>query len=155
MEDIKIRELRREDCVSLRKLMQELADFQEMPDAIELNSEDLQKYAFGENPRFYAFVAEFNGDLVGHAIYYDTFSSWRGKCMFLDELYVKSEFRNKGIGSLLYDAVKKRAKSEGCARLQFLTLKSNPAKEFYKRRGAVNVTEKIQWELYEVDKNNL
>lgn len=65
----------------------------------------MERDGFGEHPLFYSFVAETDNKLVGYAIYYYIFSTWRGKSMFLDELFVLPKYRSKGTGGLLFDAV--------------------------------------------------
>ncbi|KAG8038619.1 hypothetical protein G9C98_007326 [Cotesia typhae] len=155
MDKLKIRKLQREDCVALRNLIKELADFEEMPDGPKLDAEDLEKNGFGEQPLFHSFVAEIENQIVGYAIYYYTFSTWRGKSMFLDELYVKPSHRKMHIGSLLFDAVAKKASENSCCRLDFIVLDWNPAAEFYKRRGVIDITEKEKWHYYRIEADGL
>ncbi|XP_057328253.1 thialysine N-epsilon-acetyltransferase [Microplitis mediator] len=151
MDKLEIRETRREDCHELRALIQKLADFEKMPDGPKLDAKDLERDGFGRHPLFHSFVAEINNQLVGYAIYYYTFSTWRGKSMFLDELYVLPSYQKKRIGSLLFQAVVKKASDSDCCRLDFTVLNWNPAVDFYKSKGVIDITESDKWHLYRLD----
>ncbi|XP_053977116.1 leucine-rich repeat and guanylate kinase domain-containing protein-like [Hylaeus volcanicus] len=139
--DVIIRKAKREDCTSIKNLIQELADFQNMPDGPKIDHTTLEKDGFDTEPALYmCFVAERNKRIVGYTISYYTYSTWCGKAMYLEDIYVTVDYRGKHIGSKLLKAVAKEASDNNCCRLDFSVLKWNPAQDFYKRKGAVDVT---------------
>lgn len=77
---------------------------------------------------------------VGYAIAYNSFSSWQGKSLFLEDLYVKPAYRNLGIGRRLFTYVSRMAAEAGCSQLDFHVLKWNRAQKFYEAMGAANIT---------------
>ncbi|KAK0086359.1 hypothetical protein PV325_003291 [Microctonus aethiopoides] len=150
-DEVKIRETERRDCKELNRLIHELAKFEEMPDGPKLNAEILERDGFGENPLFYGYVAEINNQIIGYAIYYYTYSTWCGKSMFLNDIFVLPAFRIKGIGGLLFDAIVKKAADVKCGRLDFSVLEWNPAANFYKHRGVTDITETEKWHQYRME----
>ncbi|XP_011301140.1 diamine acetyltransferase 2 [Fopius arisanus] len=153
MNGINVRRAVRNDCEGIRKLIQELADFENMSDGPKIGADILEKDGFGDHPLFSCFVAEKNEKLIGYGLVYFIYSTWDGKSMFLEDLYVIPDERRHGIGSLLFDAVIQEAAATNCCRLDFMVLKWNPAANFYKQKGAVDITEKEDWHHYRLDVN--
>ncbi|XP_017889561.2 uncharacterized protein LOC108630659 [Ceratina calcarata] len=144
-----IRKAKREDCKAIRSLIQELADFERMPDGPKINSEVLEKDGFDtDHPLFICYVAEIDRNVVGYAISYYTYSTWGGKAMYLEDLYVTPNNRREHVGSKLLRAVAKEAVDNSCCRLDFSVLKWNPARDFYKSKGAIDITEEEEWHHY-------
>lgn len=136
-----------------------------MPNGPELKAADLIRDgnldgSSSENPLFYSFVAELSDDqnqsnFVGYSISFFTYSTWQGKSYFLEDLYVKPEFRKHGIGKKLFETNVKFAKDENCRRFDFHVLSWNPAKEFYEALGATNLTATEGWEYYRLKETEM
>uniref|UniRef100_A0A8D8KDK9 Diamine acetyltransferase 2 n=1 Tax=Culex pipiens TaxID=7175 RepID=A0A8D8KDK9_CULPI len=93
--------------------------------------------------------------LIGYAIFFYSYSTWRGKSLFLEDIYVKPEHRGHGNGEVLFKAVVEHARENGCARVDFHVLGWNPAKKFYARMGAENLTETEQWEFFRLTRDKM
>jgi GNAT superfamily N-acetyltransferase len=133
----KIRKAVPEDMPSVLQLIQELADFENEPDAVEISVEDLVQDGFGENPAFEVFVAELESEIVGLALFYKRYSTWKGNAIHLEDLIVREKHRGKGIGKALYTNVLKHAYDLGYKRVAWEVLDWNtPAIDFYKSTGA-------------------
>lgn len=118
-------------------LIQELADFEKESDAVVVTVEDLVRDGFGPAPLFDVFVAEVEKDIVGIALYYYRYSTWKGKTIHLEDLIVKEEMRGTGLGYALYSEVIKQGKKDKVRRIEWNVLDWNtPAVEFYKKSGA-------------------
>ncbi|XP_054272085.1 thialysine N-epsilon-acetyltransferase-like isoform X1 [Macrosteles quadrilineatus] len=159
--NVVIREGVKSDCKEIRRLIQELADFEEMPNGPKIGYETLEKDGFETNPPiFFCYVAEHHSEeeeskLVGYALYYYTYSTWNGRKMYLEDLYVDEKYRNQHIGSQLFKTVAKKAVQENCAYLEFSVLAWNPARKFYEAFGAANLTDAEQWNLYRLTGESL
>ncbi|KAF7992263.1 hypothetical protein HCN44_001588 [Aphidius gifuensis] len=149
MDNLIIREARVEDCQAIRDLIQELADFEKMPEGPKINTKDLEKDGFGDRPLFQALVAQLDDKIIGYTMYYNTYSPWGGKSMCLEDLYVCPDYQKKGIGSLLFDCVAKIAVDTNCYQLDFIVLEWNPATNFYKHKGAIDLTTTEKWQHYQ------
>ncbi|XP_072753362.1 thialysine N-epsilon-acetyltransferase-like [Anoplolepis gracilipes] len=148
MTEIIIRKAKREDCEAIMMLIQELADYENMPDGPKIDYKTLERDGFDGQPLFFCNVATSNEKIIGYTIFYYTYTTWRGKVMYLEDLYVTSEFRGKHVGIKLLKAVAKEAVENNCSKLDFLVLKWNPAKEFYKIYGAHDLTSEEQWHFH-------
>ncbi|MEC5165801.1 GNAT superfamily N-acetyltransferase [Flavobacterium sp. PL11] len=137
-----IRKGKPEDMKAVLELIQELAEFEKEPDAVLVTESDLIRDGFGTNPLFKVLVAEIvNGyndkDIVGIALYYYRFSTWKGKTIHLEDLVVKESMRGTGLGYALYSEIIKQGKKDGVRRVEWNVLNWNtPAIEFYKKSGA-------------------
>lgn len=106
-----------------------------------------------QNPLFHSFVAELENEqkelkLVAYTIAFFSYSTWQGKSYFLEDIYVKPEYRKFGVGKKIFSANVKFALAEKCCRFDFHVLDWNPAKTFYEALGATNLTAKEGWEFY-------
>ncbi|XP_063977337.1 LOW QUALITY PROTEIN: uncharacterized protein LOC135162617 [Diachasmimorpha longicaudata] len=155
MDEISVRPAVREDCKGIRSLIQQLANFEDMSNGPKIGADTLEKDGFGPHPLFHCVVAEKNSTLIGYALFYFTYSTWVGKSMYLEDLFVIPDCRMQGVGSLLFDAVAKKAVDENCGRLDFAVLKWNPATNFYKHRGAIDMTEAEDWHYYRLGSEGL
>ena len=118
-------------------LIRELAIFEKEPDAVVVTVEELERDGFGEHPLFSTFVAEQEGKIIGMALFYYRYSTWKGKTIHLEDLIVTESKRGTGAGSALYKEFMKNAKQEGVRRVEWNVLDWNtPAIEFYERSGA-------------------
>jgi GNAT superfamily N-acetyltransferase len=126
-----------EDMPAVLSLIQELASFEKEPSAVVVTVADLKRDGFGESPLFYTFVALENEEIVGMALYYYRYSTWKGKTIHLEDLIVKEEKRGSGLGYKLYSEVIAQGKCDGVRRIEWNVLDWNaPAIEFYEKSGA-------------------
>ena len=97
-----IRQATVEDAYAILSLIQELATFEREPEAVVLTKEELVRDGFGKQPAFVCFVAEENKQIIGMALGYPRYSTWKGKTMHLEDLIVQEQHRGKGVGFALY-----------------------------------------------------
>ena len=148
-----IRSGEKEDMDSVLNLIKELAAFEREPNAVKITSDDLIKNGFTKNPSFYTYVAEYNGTVVGMALFYDRFSTWEGPSIHLEDLIVTKKFRGKGIGKDLYDKVLSFALKKGIKRVEWVVLDWNmPAINFYKSTGAIMLED---WNICQISDDNI
>lgn len=137
---MKIRKGKKEDMQGVLALIQELAVFEKEPDAVLITVEDLVRDGFGANPLFHVFVAEAENDpaeIVGIALYYYRYSTWKGKTIHLEDLVVKETMRGTGLGYALYSEIMKQGKKDQVRRVEWNVLDWNtPAIDFYEKSGA-------------------
>ena len=125
------------DMPAVLGLIQELAVFEKEPDAVVVTVADLERDGFSENPLFHTFVAEMNGEIIGMALYYYRYSTWKGKTIHLEDLIVKEAHRGTGSGLALYTEIIKQGKKDNVRRLEWNVLDWNePAIRFYEKSGA-------------------
>ncbi len=135
--EIKIRKAVREDCVRMMELIQELAVYEKAPDEVTVSLAHFEESGFGANPVWWAFVAEVEGVVVGMALYYVRYSTWKGQRMYLEDILVTEAMRGQKIGSLLFDALIVEAKEKGFNGMNWQVLDWNkPAINFYKKYNA-------------------
>ncbi len=132
-----IREATPEDVKAIHDLIYELAVYERAPGSVINTPDDLKKHLF-EEQICHVYIAEDNSEIVGFALYYVSYSTWRGKCIYLEDLYVKPQHRGSGYGLELFNAVKEVARSGGYKRMDWQVLDWNePAIAFYKRQEAI------------------
>jgi GNAT superfamily N-acetyltransferase len=142
-----------EDMEAVLGLIQELADFEKEPDAVLVTVDDLIRDGFGEVPLFQVFVAEVDSEIVGIALYYYRFSTWKGKTIHLEDLVVKDKMRGTGLGYALYSEIIKQAKKDKVRRIDWNVLDWNtPAIEFYEKSGAKVLDE---WRVAQMDEEGI
>ena len=134
---INIRVTQQQDMKAVLGLITELAIYEKEPDAVIVTEEDLITHSFSEG-RFDCFVAEHQDQgVIGMALYYPRYSTWKGPTLHLEDLYVKPEFRQHGVGKQLFDAVVKVAAEQNVGRMEWTVLEWNaPALNFYKKYDA-------------------
>jgi GNAT superfamily N-acetyltransferase len=138
-----------EDMEAVLGLIQELADFEKESDAVVVTVEDLVRDGFGPTPLFSVFVAEVETEIVGIALYYYRYSTWKGKTIHLEDLIVKEKMRGTGLGYALYSEIIKQGKNDKVRRIEWNVLDWNtPAVEFYKKSGAKVLDE---WRVAQMD----
>lgn len=138
MSSVKIRRARVEDCERLMELIHELAIYEKAPDEVTVSMEHFIESGFGKQPVWWAFVAEENGLVIGFAMYYIRYSTWKGQRMYLEDLVVTESMRGKGVGKLLFDALLEEAKAKNYSGIAWQVLEWNaPAINFYKKYDAV------------------
>ena len=131
----KIRVACKVDFSGVLKLIKELADFENEPNAVQVTVADLEKDY--ENKLFNCLVAEDQNTIVGIALYYNRYSTWKGKTIHLEDLMVTKNQRGKGVGKALLNSVVEKAKADKLRRVESNVLDWNtPAIDFYKSVGA-------------------
>lgn len=126
-----------EDLPLLRQMIVEFATFERLADYVTVTEETLARDGFGPQPRFRAILSEWDGKLAGYAIFFPFYSSFEGPGLFLEDIYVRDEFRGKGIGKALMAEVAAIAVRQGLWVMRWEVLDWNrPAIDFYKRLGA-------------------
>jgi GNAT superfamily N-acetyltransferase len=132
-----IRRAIKEDCKSMLGLIGELADYEKAPNEVTVSLPHFEQSGFGENPVWWAFVAEVNSTIVGFALYYIRYSTWKGQCLYLEDFFVTEKMRGNGIGKLLFDQIIQETKDKGFSRMVWQVLEWNePAINFYKKYKA-------------------
>lgn len=140
--EIRIRKGLTEDIAAIYELVYELAVYEKEPEAVTASLEDYKKdYTSG---CFETLVAESEGDIVGMALYYPTYSTWKGKMLYLEDFVVKERYRRGNIGQLLFDAFLEEARKKEARLVKWQVLDWNePAIRFYKKNNAL--LEKDWW----------
>lgn len=134
-------------------LIQELAVFEKEPDAVVVTVGDLERDGFSEKPLFHTFVAELNDELIGMALYYYRYSTWKGKTIHLEDLIVKEAHRGTGAGLALYTEIMKQGKKDGVRRIEWNVLDWNePAIRFYEKSGAKVLDD---WRVVQMDEEGM
>lgn len=134
---IQIRRAVKDDCIRLLELVNELALYEKAPQEVTVTLEHFQESGFGKNPVWWAFVAEEDGMILGFALYYIRYSTWKGQRMYLEDILVTEKARGKGIGKLLMDQLIEEAKAKNFSGIVWQVLEWNePAINFYKKYNA-------------------
>ena len=119
------------------ELIKELAAFEKEPEAVVVTVDELVRDGFGPTPLFHTFVAEQDNEIIGMALFYYRYSTWKGRTIHLEDLIVKEDKRGTGAGSALYREVIRFAKNDGVRRVEWVVLNWNThAIQFYERSGA-------------------
>lgn len=135
--DINLRVAEKEDCLRLLELVNELALYERAPDEVTVTLREFEDAGFGKKPVWKAFVAEVDGLIVGFALYYIRYSTWKGCRMYLEDLIVTEALRGKGVGKLLFDRLIVEANELGLNGMTWQVLDWNePALNFYKKYEA-------------------
>lgn len=125
------------DLPRVLELIKELANYEKAPLEVENTVEEMIQDGFKENPIYFLLVAEESSIVVGIAIYYIKYSTWKGKCVFLEDIIVTESQRGKGTGAKLFEAVIKIAKEMKVRRMEWQVLEWNePALNFYRKYEA-------------------
>ncbi|AYD49138.1 GNAT family N-acetyltransferase [Arachidicoccus soli] len=135
----RIRRAIKEDCVQLMELIRELAEFEKAPQEVTVSLTHFEESGFGQNPIWWAFVAEqeATNKIVAFALYYIRYSTWKGQRMYLEDLIVTEACRGKGVGKLLFERLIEEAKDKNLAGMVWQALDWNqPALNFYKKYKA-------------------
>ena len=136
------------DEFDIMKLIEALAEYEKAPEQVSNTAEDLGKHLF-EEKICDALVVQEGESIVGFALFYTNYSTWKGKCLYLEDFFVLPEYRRGGIGSLLFDEVVKIAKARKVRRMDWQVLDWNePGLNFYKKKNAVLDPEWINGRLF-------
>ncbi len=135
--NVTLRPAEKQDSEAILRLIRELAVFEKEPESVLLTVSDIEQYGFGSSPLFQCLVAQVEQQVVGMALYYQRFSTWKGPTYHLEDLIVTEAYKGKGIGTQLYTAFIKMAYESGVERIEWNVLDWNtPAVGFYEKSGA-------------------
>ncbi len=154
IQDLAIRPAERSDTPRIFAMIEGIAKYEKLTHLLEVDEAILEESLFGDNPAARAIVATIDGKTIGYAIFYYNFSTFVGKRgIYLEDIYVESQYRGHGIGDKLFRKVAKIAHDENCSRMEWVALDWNkPAIDFYKARGA-NMLE--EWRLFRFNRTEL
>lgn len=149
----KIREALADDMPKVLRLIKELASFEKENDAVEVTEKDLINDGFGAEKLFQCFVAESNDSIVGMALVYPRYSTWKGPVIHLEDLIVTEEMRGTGLGSALLTAVVKYGDKLGVKRISWEVIDWNEAAiTFYEKKGARVMRD---WDVVQLDEKGM
>ena len=135
-----IRSARPEDIPLIHSLVRELAEYEREPDSVRIGEAELARDGFPDNGGeryFECLIAEDDGQPAGFALFFPIYSTWRGRCLHLEDLFVRPQFRGRGIGKALLTRVAALAQERGCRLIFWHVLDWNqPAIDFYRSLGA-------------------
>ena len=124
------------DVPLLLRFFRELAEYERQPDAVVTKEETLIRDGFGSETKFRSLIAEWDGQAIGYALFFDFYSSWKGSGIFLEDLFVREAFRGRGIGRAILSEVARIARQEGSYGIRWEVLSWNEsAIRFYKSLG--------------------
>ncbi len=148
-----IRRAREEDMTAVHRLIKALAVFENEPDAVKISAEQLKKDGFGKSPLFTCFVAEGATEILGMALVYPRYSTWKGKTIHLEDLMVDEAARGQGIGEALLGEVIRFGAQLGVKRVEWAVLDWNePAIKFYENVGARVMRD---WDIVQMDEEGI
>lgn len=147
---LKIRKAQPADAETIVALITCLAEYERAADKVKISAADILEHGFGEQPYFGCLLAEWQGKVAGFALYFFQYSTWEGRpALYLEDLFVLPEQRQKGIGMALMRKLARIALENRCTRFQWQVLDWNtPAIEFYHSLGAANMEE---WYTYRME----
>ncbi|KAG7260810.1 hypothetical protein CRUP_015651 [Coryphaenoides rupestris] len=147
--EFSIRAANLEDCKDIARMILELSEYEKLSDRVKVTQKDLEQDGFSKNPFFHGIVAEVpeqhrtaDGHVkIGYSLYFYSYSSWKGRSVYMEDLYVMPEFRGKGIGKALMSKVAQLGLAAGCKQLDFTVLDWNKSSvDFYMSQGCADIT---------------
>jgi len=150
---VNIRKAVKSDAASILFLIRELAIFEKEPQAVIVTEVQIERDGFGDRPLFECFLAEVGDKVVGMALYYPRYSTWKGPTFHLEDLIVTEPMKGNGIGTQLYNAFLEHAYDTGVNRVEWAVLDWNfPAIKFYQKSGA-SISD--DWRSVQMDKKSI
>ena len=135
--NLMIRRAEKKDCKRILELIKELANYEKAPNEVTVTIDHFINSGFGANPVWWGFVAEIDNSIVGFALYYIRYSTWKGQRMYLEDFIVTESARKNGIGTLLFNRLIEEAKEKKLNAIVWQVLQWNePAINFYKKYNA-------------------
>ncbi|EHB04494.1 Diamine acetyltransferase 2 [Heterocephalus glaber] len=154
---VQIRAAKEGDCGDILRLIRKLAEYEKLSDQVKISEEALRADGFGENPFYHCLVAEIlpapgerqGPSIVGYGLYYFIYSTWKGRNVYLEDVYVMPEYRGQGIGSKIIKKVAEVALDQGCSQFRLAVLEWNKrAIDLYKALGAQDLTQVEGWHAF-------
>ena len=146
---LKIRAAEIEDVTLILKFVKGIARFENLSHLVTATEESLAEAMFGKRPYAEVFFAELDGVPAGFTVFFHNFSTFRGKPgLYIEDIFVRPEFRKKGIGKAMFLHCVKLAKERNCGRMEWAVLDWNPAREFYEYLGG---SPAAGWQIYRMD----
>jgi len=143
---LNIRTAEKEDVPLILEFVKGIAEFENLSDLVTAAEESLTESMFGKTPYAEVFFAELDGVPAGFTVFFHNFSTFVGKQgLYIEDIFVKPEFRGKGIGKAMFLHCVKLAKERNCGRMEWAVLDWNPARDFYEHFGANHVE---GWHIY-------
>jgi GNAT superfamily N-acetyltransferase len=135
---LKLRKAFAKDIPLILSFVRELAEYERAPNAVSCTEKDLRRDGFGPSPKFHVIIAEWNGEPAGMAFFFYNYSTWQGRPgIFIEDLFVRPQFRGKGIGRSLMAYLAKKAIAERCYGVRWEVLDWNePAIDVYQHLGS-------------------
>jgi GNAT superfamily N-acetyltransferase len=134
---ITLRKAEVNDVHAIYQLIAELAEYEQAAHEVTIDPQQLKNDGFGSHPLFEVLLALHDEEIIGMAFWFYAYSTWKGKCIYLEDIVIKKAYRRKGIGTQLFEALINRAVEVGAQRLMWQVLDWNqPAIEFYKKYDA-------------------
>lgn len=135
--NLKIRPATKKDLPKVLALIKELAFYEKASEEVTITLQELENDGFGKNPLFWIIIAEHESEIVGMSFYYIRYSTWKGKCLYLEDIVVKEKFRGQKIGETLFNETIKAANKINAKLMNWQVLDWNkPALNFYKKFNA-------------------
>ncbi len=135
--DFNIRRATKKDLPEVLALVKELALYEKAPEEVTITLQELEEDGFGETPLYWIILAEDQTGILGMSFYYIRYSTWKGKCLYLEDIVVKEEHRGRGIGKVLFEDTISAAKEINAKLMTWQVLDWNePAINFYKKFNA-------------------
>jgi len=149
MAPIIIRESKLKDVKAIHGLIVELSIYEKAPNEVKVTVEELALDGFGPDPAYKCIVAEKDNEVIGFALYYMRYSTWKGRCVYLEDFLVKSELRGQGIGDLLFKEMLAICKKLKARLMTWQVLDWNePAIRFYNKYNSVFDGEWLNGKIY-------
>ncbi|XP_062994740.1 thialysine N-epsilon-acetyltransferase-like isoform X1 [Elgaria multicarinata webbii] len=154
---VSIRACRAEDCADIVRMIRELAEFENLSEQVKISDQGLCEDGFCQDPFYKCVVAEVPREcqskdghtLIGYGLYFFTYSTWKGRNIYMEDLYVMPEFRGKGIGKKLMSTIAQIGLEQGCTQMKFSVLDWNrPAIDFYLSKEATDLTATEGWHVF-------
>lgn len=152
MDHFTINEVTAESFTDFLGLINKLAEYEKLQPPNAEAQERLRRDCLSSQPKYKAYIGKLGDKPVAYIIYFFTYSSFLAlPTLYLEDIFVLQEYRQKGIGNKMFSFIKQIAKQEGCGRIEFTVLKWNTsAQEFYKKNGA----QRLEWDIYRITKDN-
>ena len=151
--NLKIRETNEKDCELILSLIKEIAEYEKMSNEVIATEETLLEYIF-KNNRAEVVILELDKNPIGYALFFYNFSTFVGRSgLYLEDIFIKKEFRGRGIGKEVFKFLARKAREEGCKRMEWVCLDWNePSINFYKSLGAIPMDE---WTIYRLNEKEI
>ena len=151
-----VRKGNKADLPAVLELIKELAAYEKAPLEVTLTVQELERDGFGEKPVYSLFVAESRGEIIGMALYYLKYSTWKGTCIFLEDIIVNEQYRGHKVGLKLFEAIVRVSKEMNVPRMEWQVLDWNRlAIDFYERLGARQMKEWFSYRLLKEEMETL